>query len=153
MVVRVLYTIYHVPNHVLSRRSFVRLYVAMETVVSSSNDESVDDEVDEQEHETSQTTSTLRSAADNFCENLSRKKHQPCSVVWKFFSTLQGRKSVQRQLCPTGNKDGILAYHRGPSSMREHLKRRHYTTFCESTMNDSSGTPSASKQTRLQHYS
>ena len=149
MVVRVLYTIYHVPDHVLPKRSFVRLHVAMETVVSSSDDESVDDEVDEQEHETSQTTSTLRSAADKFCENLSRKKRRPRSVIWKFFSTLQGTKS---QLCPTGNKDGILAYHGGMSSMREHLKRRHYTTFCENTMNDSSDTPSASKQTRLDSF-
>jgi len=126
--------------------------VAKETVGSSSNNESVDGKVNEQEHETSQTTSTLNSAADNFCENLSKKKRPRRSVVWKFFSTLQGRKLVQCQLCPTGNKDGILAYHRGTSSMCEHLKRRHYTTFCESTMNDSSDTPSASKQTRLDSF-
>jgi len=46
----------------------------MEIVVSSSNGKSIDDVANEQEHETSQTTSTLISAADNFCENLSRKK-------------------------------------------------------------------------------
>ena len=71
------------------------------------------------------------------------------SVVWKFFSALQGRKSVQCQLCPVGNNDGLLAYHGGTSSMREHLKRRHYTAFCEAITNDSSDTPSTSKQTRL----
>ena len=36
--------------------------------------------------------------------------------------------------------------------MREHLKRRHYTAFCEATTNDSSDTPSTSKQTRLDSF-
>jgi len=36
--------------------------------------------------------------------------------------------------------------------MHEHLKRRHYTIFCESTMNGSSDTPSTSKQTRLDSF-
>ena len=75
-------------------------------------------------------------------------------VQWcgSFSVPLQGRKSVQCQLCPVGNNDGLLAYHGGTSLMREHLKRRHYTAFCEATTNDSSDTPSTSKQTRLDSF-
>ena len=143
--------------------SLVRLHVVME----SSSDDSGDDEMVEgeienkdddvaivdEEYETSQTTSTLSSAANNSSGNLSRKKRRPRLLVWKFFSTLQDRKSVQCQLCPAGNRDGVLAYHGGTSSMREHLKRRHYTAFCEvaTTANDSSDTP-VSKQTRLDNF-
>ena len=46
---------------------------------------------------------------------------------------LQGRKSVQCQLCPVGNNDGSFAYHGGTSSMHENLKGHHYTAFCEAT--------------------
>ena len=132
----------------------------METLRESSSDDSVEGEVEsenddvtivDEEHETSQTTSTLSSAANDSSGNLSRKKRRPRSVVWKFFSALQGRKSVQCQLCPAGNRDGVLAYHGGTSSMHEHLKKRHYTAFCEATTNDSSDT-SASKQTRLDSF-
>ena len=61
--------------------------------------------------------------------NLSRAK---ClhSVVWKFFSALQGRKSVQCKLCPVGNKDDLLAW-RHIINACEHLKRCRYTAFCE----------------------
>ena len=138
--------------------SFVWLHVAMESSRESSSDDSVEGEVEsenddvtivDEEHETSQTTSMLSSAANDSSGNLSRKKRRPRSVVWKFFSALQGRKSVQCQLCPAGNRDGVLAYHGGTSSMCEHLKR--HTAFCEATMNDSSDT-SASKQTRLDSF-
>jgi len=83
----------------LPKRSFVRLQVAMETVVSSSDNESINDDVDEQvdeEHETSQTTSML-SSAGNFCENLSGMKRQPHSVVWKFFLQVSKKLSTRRQ--------------------------------------------------------
>ena len=132
----------------------------MESSRESFSDDSVEGEVEsenddvtivDEEHETSQTTSTLCSAANDSSGNLSRKKRQPRSVVWKFFSALQGRKSVQCHLCPAGNRDGVLAYHRGTSSMREHLKRRHYTAFREATTNDSSDT-SASKHPFKSHY-
>jgi len=117
--------------------------------------ESEDDDVAivDEKHETSQTTSTISSAANNSSCNLARKKCRPCSLVWKFFSTLQDRKQVQCQLCPAGNRDGVLAYHGGKSSMCEHLKRHHYMVFCEATTmaNDSSDTP-VSKQTRLDNF-
>ena len=36
--------------------------------------------------------------------------------------------------------------------VNEHLKRRHYAAFCEAITNDSSDTPSTSKQTRLDSF-
>ena len=137
--------------------SLVRLHVVMESSSDDSGDdekvegeiESEDDDiaiVDEQ-HETSHTTSTLSSAANNSSGTLSRKKRWPRLFVWKFFSTLQDRKSVQCQLCTAGNRDGVLAYHGGTSLMRKHFKRHHYTAFYEAatTANDSSDTPVSSK--------
>ena len=152
-------------SHAVTLMSLVRLHVVMESSSNDSGDdemmegeiESEDDDVAivDEEHETSQTTSTLSSAAINSSGNLSRKKPWPHSLVWKFFSTLQDRKSVRCQLCPAGNRDGVLAYHGGTSSMCKHLKRRHYNfmAFCEAatTANDSSDTP-VSKQTRLGNF-
>ena len=99
---------------------------------SSSND-LVEEQNDEDENEglegnairgsTMPTTGSVTSVASmcSLCSNLSRQK-QPRSVVWKFFNTLQGRKSVQCQLCPVGNNDDLFAYHGGTSSMHEHFK-------------------------------
>ena len=57
----------------------------------------------------------------------------PRSVDGKFFSLLESGKSVHCQLCGVGNKDGLLSYHGGTTSMREHLKRCHSTVFSEAT--------------------
>ena len=55
-------------------------------------------------------------------------------------------------MCPVENNDGLLAYHGGTSSLHEHLKRCHYTAFCEATTNDTSDMSSTSKQIRLNSF-
>ena len=129
--------------------------------MDSSSSDSVEEQDDEDKEEgleddairgsTTSTMGSVTSVVNSLRGNLSRQK-RPCSTVWKFFNTLQGKKSVQYQLCPVGNNDGLLAYHGGTSSMREHLKRRHYTLFCEATTSDTSDMSSTSKQTRLDSF-
>ena len=95
----------------------------MDSSSYDSGEERIDDNDEEEEtHETG-------TIASNCSRGNSSRQHRPRSVVWKFFSALQGRKSVQCQLCPVGNNDGLLAYHGETSSICEHLKRRHYS-YC-----------------------
>lgn len=77
----------------------------------------------------------------------SRKKSR--SIVWKFFNLLENGEFVQCQLCGEKNKDGRLAYHRGTSSMREHLKRRHPATL---DIHDASHGEAKRKQRKIISY-
>ena len=63
----------------------------MDSSSDDSGEEGIDDDDEEETHETG-------TVASNCSRGNSSRQRRPCSVVWKFFSALQGRKSVQCQL-------------------------------------------------------
>ena len=104
--------------------------------MESSGEESTHQDQDDNEDVTNTrntTSDTGESTAGESGDSSSDSSKRPRSVVWKFFSLLESGKSVQCQLCGVGNKDGLLSYHGGTTSMHEHLKRCHSTAFSEAT--------------------
>ena len=93
----------------------------MQSFVEESTHQDQDD--DEDVTNTRNTTSgTGEGTAGESGDSSSDSSKRPRSMVWKFFSLLESGKSVQCQLCGIRNKDGLLSYHGGTTSMHEHLR-------------------------------
>ena len=123
--------------------------------MQSSGEESThqDQDDDEDVMNTRNTTSGMgEGTAGESGDSSSDSSKRPRSVVWKFFSLLESRKSIQCQLCGIGNKDGLLSYHGGTTSMREHFKRRHSTAFSEATDIIDISFSTKGKQTKLDRF-
>ena len=58
----------------------------------SSSDDSGEERINDDDEEVTHETGTI---ASNYSRGNSSRQRRPCSMMWKFFSALQGRKSVQ----------------------------------------------------------